>query len=47
MTRQTIISLEKNRYNPSLDLAFRLASLLGASLEEIFQWELGERESGS
>lgn len=41
VTRQTIISLEKNRYNPSLDLAFRVANILGASLPDIFSWEAG------
>lgn len=36
VSRQTIISLEKGRYDPSLPLAFRLASHFGCSIEEIF-----------
>jgi len=36
VSRQTIISIEGERYTPSLALAMRLASLLGARVEEIF-----------
>ena len=36
VSRQTIISLEKGRYNPSLDLAFRLSKFLNAPIEDIF-----------
>ncbi|MEN6409622.1 MAG: helix-turn-helix transcriptional regulator [Anaerolineaceae bacterium] len=39
VSRQTIISLESGRYNPSILLAFRLARLFGASIEDIFQYE--------
>ncbi len=39
VSRQTIISIEKNRYNPSLKLAFELAKLFEVGLEEIFQYE--------
>ncbi|MCW2802068.1 MAG: putative transcriptional regulator [Propionibacteriaceae bacterium] len=39
VSRQTIISLEKGRFDPSLPLAFRLAGLFGARIEEIFQPE--------
>ncbi|MFH1568693.1 MAG: helix-turn-helix transcriptional regulator [Gemmatimonadota bacterium] len=39
VTRQTIIALEKGKYNPSLLLAFRLAAALGVSLEELFQYD--------
>ena len=35
-TRQTIIALEQNKYNPSLILALKLAKHLGISVEEIF-----------
>lgn len=38
VTRQTIIALEASRYAPSLDLGFRIAHALNASIEEIFQW---------
>ena len=39
VSRQTIISLESGRYNPSILLAFRLARLFEASIEEIFVYE--------
>ena len=38
-TRQTIISIERGRYNPSVGLALRIAKVLGASIEELFQLE--------
>jgi putative transcriptional regulator len=36
VSRQTIISLEKGHYNPSILLAFRLARLFQMPIEEIF-----------
>lgn len=42
VSRQTIISLEKNRYNPSLKLAFDLSIFFGVDLHEVFQYELEE-----
>jgi putative transcriptional regulator len=36
VSRQTIISLENGRYNPSILLAFRLARLFHLTIEEIF-----------
>jgi putative transcriptional regulator len=41
VSRQTIISLEQGRYNPSILLAFRVARLFGLSIEEIFIYEEG------
>ena len=42
VSRQTIISLEKNRYNPSLKLAYEIALLFGVDLHEVFQYEREE-----
>lgn len=39
ITRQTVIALEKNKYYPSLELAFRIARLFGLPLEEVFIFE--------
>lgn len=39
VSRQTIISLEKGRYNPSLILAFKIAKLFKCSIEDIFKPE--------
>lgn len=36
VSRQTVISLEKGKYNPSLSLAFKLARVFGTTIEEIF-----------
>lgn len=36
VSRQTIISLERGRYNPSITLAFRLARQFGLSIEDVF-----------
>lgn len=44
VSRQTIISLESNRYNPSLLLAFQIADLFGADINEVFQYESKEEE---
>ena len=35
-SRQTVISLEKGKYNPSLALAFKLARYFNLSIEDIF-----------
>ncbi|MDX6153188.1 helix-turn-helix transcriptional regulator [Marinococcus sp. PL1-022] len=40
VSRQTIISLEKNKYSPSLKLAFELAHLFDTGIEDIFQYNL-------
>ncbi|MPN47194.1 hypothetical protein SDC9_194795 [bioreactor metagenome] len=36
VTRQTIIAIENDKYNPTLELAMRLARLLGVTVEEVF-----------
>lgn len=36
VSRQTIIAMENNKYNPTLELAMRLARLLGQPVETIF-----------
>lgn len=35
--RQTILSIEKGKYNPSALLAFRLAEALGMRVDELFE----------
>lgn len=34
--RETIVFLEKNKYNPSLRLAYDIASVFSAKIEDIF-----------
>ncbi len=45
VTRQTIIAIEKGRYNPSLKLAFRMARFFNVRIEDIFIYE-GENDEG-
>ena len=39
ITRQTVIAIEKERYDPSLELAFKMAKFFRVSIEDIFQYE--------
>jgi len=39
VTRQTIISIEKQKYEPSLSLAFKLANYFEIQIEDIFKYE--------
>lgn len=39
LTRQTIIAIEQGRYSPSLEVAFKIARVFRAPLEEVFQYE--------
>lgn len=43
VSRQTIISLEKGKYNPSITLAFKIAKYFGMSIEDIFIYEGEEK----
>lgn len=36
VSRQTIISIERGRFDPSLDLAFRLADVFDSRIEDLF-----------
>ena len=36
VSRQTIISLENGKYNPSIMLAYQIAKLFGKTIEEVF-----------
>lgn len=39
VTRQTVISLEKEKYVASLELAFKIAKFFEKSIEEVFIYE--------
>lgn len=41
ITRQTVISIEKGKYDPSLELAFKIAGLFETKIEDIFNYEGG------
>lgn len=44
VSRQTISSLEKGRYNPSIILAFKIARYFKRSIEDIFIYEEEEED---
>ncbi len=39
VTRQTIIAIEKNKYSPSLEVAFKIALKFGVPLEKVFVYK--------
>lgn len=39
VSRQTIASIEKNKYNPSLILAFKISSVFGKSITDVFDYK--------
>lgn len=36
VSRQAVIAIEGDKHDPSLDLAYRIAALLGLSVEAVF-----------
>jgi len=45
ITRQTVLSIEKEKYDPSLELAFKIASLFKVRIEDIFSYQADENSS--
>jgi putative transcriptional regulator len=39
VTRQTILFMEKGKYNPSLRLAWKIAQVFSKPIEEVFSFE--------
>jgi len=39
VTRQTILAIEKRKYDPSLELAFKIAELFEVKIEDVFQYK--------
>jgi putative transcriptional regulator len=39
VTRQTVVSIENGRYDPSIGLAFRIAKLFNVMIEDVFEGE--------
>lgn len=44
ISRQAIISIEKYKYTPSLELAFKIADIFNVSINEVFEYKEGEHE---
>ncbi len=38
VTRQTVNAIEQGKYSPSLEVAFKIASVFGVPLEDVFQY---------
>ncbi len=43
VTRQTVIAIEKDKYDPSLKLAFEIADFFNAKIEDIFVFHPADR----
>jgi putative transcriptional regulator len=39
VTRQTIVAIEKEKYSPSLELAFRIALVFEVTLNDVFTYQ--------
>jgi putative transcriptional regulator len=39
VSRQTIISLESGRYNPSIILAYKIAKVFNLAIEDVFEFD--------
>jgi len=42
ISRQAVISIEKYKYTPSLELAFRIAEVFNVPIQGVFNYEEGE-----
>ena len=43
VTRQTVNAIELGKYSPSLDVAFRIATVFGVPLDKVFQYKATDR----
>lgn len=41
ISRQAVISIEKYKYTPSLELAFKIAEVFGVSIDDVFEHKEG------
>jgi len=44
VTRQTIIAIENDKYDPTLSLAFKLAYLLETTVDELFEPDIEKQQ---
>jgi len=38
VTRQTVFAIEKSKYSPSLEVAFKIADVFSVNLDKVFQY---------
>ena len=43
VTRQTVVAIEKEKYSPSLEVAFRISEVFGEPLETVFSYDKGDK----
>jgi putative transcriptional regulator len=43
VTRQTVVAIEREKYSPSLEVAFRIAAVFGVGLDEVFRFDPGRK----
>lgn len=39
VTRQTVVAIEKEKYSPSLEVAFRIAATFDVGLDDVFHYD--------
>ncbi|MBT3425608.1 MAG: helix-turn-helix transcriptional regulator [Gammaproteobacteria bacterium] len=39
VTRQTVFAIEKDKYSPSLEVAFKISNVFRVPLEDVFSYE--------
>jgi putative transcriptional regulator len=40
VSRQTIVAIEKSKYSPSLEVAFKIADVFSVSIAEVFRYQV-------
>lgn len=40
VSRQTIVAIEKGKYSPSLEVAFKIADVFNVSIAEVFSYQV-------
>ena len=43
VSRQTVMQLERNRYNPSMLLAYSIARVFDVTIEDLFEFKEGQQ----
>jgi putative transcriptional regulator len=38
VSRQTIVAIEKGKYSPSLEVAFKIAEIFDSAIDDVFQY---------
>ena len=39
VSRQTVVAIEKGKYSPSLEVAFKIADVFSVSLDQVFKYQ--------